>query len=200
MELAAEYVEVRIGGRREVVPLAGSEILVGRSADNGIVLADPSVSRLHASISRLGKRWVIRDLGSRNGCLVNGVRITGDRPLHDGDEIRVGEAFLTYRARQVAPALERTAPAGEAPDLTRREREILLAFARAPVSGALFRTPPSVRHVASSLHITEAAVKQHLSRLYDKFGIVDGGNRRAALLEEAVRLGAISLGEVGGDA
>jgi DNA-binding CsgD family transcriptional regulator len=51
--------------------------------------------------------------------------------------------------------------------------------------------------VAGSLHISEAAVKQHLSRLYDKFAITQGGNRRAALLEEAVRLGAISLGEVG---
>ena len=200
MELGSDFIELRIGGRREVLPLLTQEVLIGRATECAIVLADPSVSRVHSAIVRMGKKWLLRDLGSRNGCEVNGVRISSDRALHDGDEIRIGKSVLLFRSHQMGPRLERTAPAGTAPDLTRRERDILLAFAHFPASGALFRTPPSVRQVAQALHVTEAAVKQHLSRLYEKFSIRQGPNRRAALLEEAVRLGAITLGDVGGNA
>jgi DNA-binding CsgD family transcriptional regulator len=53
--------------------------------------------------------------------------------------------------------------------------------------------------VAHRLNVTEAAVKQHLSRLYDKFGLPQGPNRRAQLLELAVRSGAITLGDIDRD-
>ena len=173
-------------------------MLVGRAAECGVVLVDPSVSRVHAAFVRTGSKWLLRDLGSRNGCRVNGARISSDRALHDRDEIRIGESVVLFRSRQPGPELEWTAPAGASPELTRREREVLHAFAHSPVSSAVFRTPPTTRQVAESLHVTEAAIKQHLSHLYDKFSIAEGPNRRAALLEEAVRLGAITLGDVSG--
>jgi DNA-binding CsgD family transcriptional regulator len=44
--------------------------------------------------------------------------------------------------------------------------------------------------------VTEAAVKQHLSRLYDKFGIFDQEGRRARLANEAIRRGAVSTAEI----
>ena len=44
--------------------------------------------------------------------------------------------------------------------------------------------------------VTEAAVKQHLSRLYDKFGIFDQEGRRARLANEAVRRGAVNTSEI----
>jgi pSer/pThr/pTyr-binding forkhead associated (FHA) protein len=148
----------------------------------------------------LKSKWLLRDLGSRNGCQVNGTRLVGDRALHDGDEIRIGESVLIFRSRRTSTSrLETTAPVGSAPDLTRREREVLVAFGHAADSHGLFRSPPSVREVAHRLNVTEAAVKQHLSRLYEKFGLPQGPKRRSQLLELAVRLGVITLGEIDSD-
>jgi DNA-binding NarL/FixJ family response regulator len=63
-------------------------------------------------------------------------------------------------------------------------------------SGDVFREPASTRQIASDLVISEAAVKQHLSRLYDKFGISDPEGRRARLANEAIRRGAVSTAEI----
>ena len=65
------------------------------------------------------------------------------------------------------------------------------------MSGDLFTEPASTREVAAALFVSEAAVKQHLLRLYDKFGLVnDGERRRARLANEAVRRGAVSIADL----
>jgi DNA-binding CsgD family transcriptional regulator len=51
--------------------------------------------------------------------------------------------------------------------------------------------------VAARLAVSEAAVKQHLLHLYDKFGIYGSGDRRRVrLANEALRRGAVSLADV----
>jgi tetratricopeptide (TPR) repeat protein len=90
------------------------------------------------------------------------------------------------------------ASAGRAePELTRRERDVLAALCR-PLAGAdVFAEPASVRQMAETLVVTEAAVKQHLLHLYDKFGIAESGERRRVrLAKEAIRRGAVDLGQV----
>jgi DNA-binding NarL/FixJ family response regulator len=58
----------------------------------------------------------------------------------------------------------------------------------------MFTEPASTRAVAADLVITQAAVKQHLANLYDKFGVPAGdSHRRARLANEALRRGAVSL-------
>jgi adenylate cyclase len=61
-----------------------------------IVLNDPNVSRDHLVVARTGHGVTLRDL-SRNGTWINGVRVTqgAERPLEDGDVIRVGQVELT---------------------------------------------------------------------------------------------------------
>jgi hypothetical protein len=82
-------------------------------------------------------------------------------------------------------------------ELTRRERDVLLALCRPVLDGDVFTEPASVREIAAALVVTEAAVKQHLLHLYDKFGIDDPGTRRRLLLaREAMRRGAVTLGDV----
>jgi pSer/pThr/pTyr-binding forkhead associated (FHA) protein len=44
-----------------------------------------------------GGEAAVEDLGSRNGTYVGGERVTRARPLHDGDEIRIGRVVLTFR-------------------------------------------------------------------------------------------------------
>lgn len=66
---------------------------LGRHPDADIQFdpqADVEVSAWHAIISRVGKRWLIRDLGSRNGTYLNARRVDAEAELHDGDRIRLG--------------------------------------------------------------------------------------------------------------
>jgi pSer/pThr/pTyr-binding forkhead associated (FHA) protein len=80
-------------GRRSV--LSGDHVVLGRSRECEVVLADPNVSRKHAEVRWDGGRWVIADLGSTNGVKVNGRRV--DRAqLEPGDRITLGLTELTF--------------------------------------------------------------------------------------------------------
>lgn len=82
------------------------------------------------------------------------------------------------------------------PELTRRERDVLTALCRPLSRGAAFTEPASIHDVAHTLGVSEAAVKQHLAHLYDKFGIYEGDERRRVRLANA----ALSEGVVPGRA
>ena len=76
------------------------------------------------------------------------------------------------------------------PVLTRRERDVLAALCRPLASELPVAMPASIREIAAELVVTEAAVKQHLLNLYDKFEIAEGTeSRRIALAREAVLRG-----------
>jgi len=51
--------------------------------------------------------------------------------------------------------------------------------------------PATAREIAGDLVVTEAAVKQHLLRLYQKFRIPEGQNRRVRLANEVIALGLV---------
>lgn len=190
-----EYLDVGPGRAVRRVMLEGDRLTIGRSPTNDVALPDdPSSSRAHAVVERLPTGWVLRDLGSRNGTMVNGRRIWTETVLRPGDEIRIGETTLTFR-RSPSGAEEDTTVSGRgAPDLTRRERDVLLALCRPAVAGDVFTEPASIREISRALFVTDAAVKQHLARMYDKFGIrdEDGERRRVRLANEAVRRGVVT--------
>ena len=82
---------------------------IGRSEACELHLPDPSISRRHAEITvPVGEGPpTISDLGSRNGTLVNGTRVTGDAPLAAGDVVLVaGIAFAIAAAEAAAPPLQ----------------------------------------------------------------------------------------------
>jgi FHA domain len=190
-----EYLEMWVDGDRRRIELKGDRFTIGQAADNDVPLPfDRTVSRVHAVLERVASRWVIRDLGSRNGTFVNGDRIFGERAIRPGDEIRVGTIRLIAHG-DVTPADE-TVGADTGPELTRREREVLVALCSPMVSGGVFREPASVHQIAAALFVTEAAVKQHLQRLYDKFGLFEREGRRARLANEAIRRGVVSTAEI----
>jgi len=66
---------------------------IGRWEGNDVVLPDQEASRRHAQIRREAGRYVLVDLGSKNGTLVNGVPTAGATPLRDGDEIVIPPRF-----------------------------------------------------------------------------------------------------------
>lgn len=87
--------------------LAKPAMTIGRSEDNDIVIDDRWVSRRHARIRVDGQQYIVEDLGSKNGTLVNGQRIEGPRGLADGDEIQITPlialTFVDYGATAPLP-------------------------------------------------------------------------------------------------
>ncbi len=65
------------------------EFIVGRGADCQLVLPERQVSRHHIKILHQNGRYVLHDLGSKNGTHLNGNPITGTAVLQDGDEIQI---------------------------------------------------------------------------------------------------------------
>jgi DNA-binding response OmpR family regulator len=70
-------------------PLNKEATTIGRWEDNDVVIADRWISRHHAEIRREGTRYVLHDLGSKNGLYVNGQRWTRPLALEDGDQIQI---------------------------------------------------------------------------------------------------------------
>jgi hypothetical protein len=183
---------IRIEDTGELIPLRDDVTTVGRGHEVDIRLDDPSVSRLHAEIMRRGPYVYIADLGlSRNGTRVNG-RPVARRVLDDGDVLSFGAARCRIegipREELAAEAeLRRSA----APELTRRELDVLVSLCRPALSDDAFVTPATAREIAVDLVVTEAAVKQHLLRLYQKFRVPEGPNRRTRLANEVIALGLV---------
>jgi FHA domain len=190
----SSYVEVWGRSGRELRPLDSERVTVGTLESNDVVVDADGVSRIHAVFERFGDAWCVRDLGSRNGTFVNGGRIIGEQALHSGDEIVLGRLRLRFRGP--APGIE-TAAVAQAPSLTQRERDVLVALCRPLLTGDAFTEPASIRAIAAELVVSDAAVKQHLSRLYDKFDVgTHAERRRVRLANAAVSTGAVTLSDL----
>jgi Nif-specific regulatory protein len=82
---------------RHVVPLvAGERITLGRAPSNRIVVHDERASRFHAEVFSTDSGWMVRDLDSRNGTLIDGQLLVGDRRLAAGDRFQIGLAEVAY--------------------------------------------------------------------------------------------------------
>ncbi len=195
---------LRIEDSGEVISLVGEVTTVGRGKGADIRIDDSSVSRLHAELIRRGPYVYVVDLGlSRNGTRVNG-RPVARRVLDEGDVLSFGAARcriggLPHEDLGEDAEMRRSA----APELTRRELDVLTSLCRPALSDEAFATPATAVEIAADLVVTEAAVKQHLLRLYQKFRIPEGANRRTRLANEVVALGLVRplpLADLGSEA
>ena len=84
---------VIVGREHLGCPLNKDILLIGREADNDLVLDSPTVSRHHARLFLSPEGWRLRDLQSRNGTIVGGVR-QEEALLTPGDEFRIGDSIL----------------------------------------------------------------------------------------------------------
>ena len=73
---------------------------VGRSAESTLPLNDTNVSRKHAEIRSRGEgdllEWFVIDLGSTNGTMLNGVKISGEKKLKNGDALMFGSTSARF--------------------------------------------------------------------------------------------------------
>lgn len=76
---------------------AAAEVRIGRSLDCDLILDNGTVSRVHARVFARAGHWVIEDLGSRAGVVLNG-RPVSAAPLRAGDHVRLGAIVLGVAA------------------------------------------------------------------------------------------------------
>ncbi len=106
--------EVNIPPQSAYLIINGSQVFslerplvhIGRRPDNDLVLDDPRISRLHAQLRANRGRFMLFDLNSTGGTLVNGKRITATI-LYPGDVITLAGATLVYGQRATRPLQER---------------------------------------------------------------------------------------------
>jgi pSer/pThr/pTyr-binding forkhead associated (FHA) protein len=130
-------------GTTTIVPLVRDEISIGRKEGNTIRLTERNISREHCRIQRSNGSYVIHDLGSYNGVVINGQRIAGESQVKPGDEIRIGDYTLLLQTE----AAERPTEKIEVDEATRQaitaapKSPARLFVLTAPVAGAEFALP-----------------------------------------------------------
>lgn len=131
-------------GREEEIPLEESTTTLGRHSSNGIVLADPQVSRQHARLILETDRVILVDLNSRNGTFVGTARLSPNAPV----PLAYGEAFsigpFTMRVAAVAAPVDDQPP--PEPPVATSEAEI----APVQVGVQAIRPSPEPAPVAAS--------------------------------------------------
>ena len=152
------HLVLKVGDSEQVVALGPMNSL-GRHPSNSIQILDKIASKEHCVIERRGDRYVLRDLGSLNGTFINSVRVRGESPLVDGDEISIGSTRGIFRCEPVVIEDETmegntsSAPGSMRPALPEERLLAHLAtdkplyrpgemlYARAALLDALARTP-----------------------------------------------------------
>jgi hypothetical protein len=84
----------RSGLPSDQVLCLGPDAVLGRAREAAVTLADETVSSQHARLLRVNDTWLLRDLGSTNGTLLNGQPLGGDARLAPGDVLSLGRVRL----------------------------------------------------------------------------------------------------------
>ena len=98
---------------QSVVRLApGETVTIGRAPTNQVIVHDDRASRAHAEIRETAAGWMVRDLDSRNGTLVDEEPLVGDRLLASGDRVGIGRVEIVFCAGEPLTDANGTATAG----------------------------------------------------------------------------------------
>ncbi len=187
---------LRSGSVAAEIALSGTAVRIGRSTDSDIVVNDERASRRHAVIEPMGDGlWRLTDLGSSNGTVVNHSRLMAPRVLKHRDRIGIADTELLFDddATLASDATRVTRRTGR-PSITAREHDVLTALCQPLFDGTTFPSPASTRDISEILGVSESAIRHHLDRLYDKFGLyeTDPELRRRNLCRAALRTGAVT--------
>jgi len=102
-------------GAVRVIRLERERYCLGRAAENHLAFPDQQeLSRRHLAFESTDAGWLVRDLGSRNGTLVNGVPAKDAVRLRSGDRIQAGKLVIEFRT--APPAASAASPAAPAAD------------------------------------------------------------------------------------
>lgn len=93
---SALLAQVEDGSVVKEFSLEGERMVIGRMEGSDVQISDPGASRRHAEVRRDGSDYVLVDLGSTNGTLVNEAPVT-EHTLEEGDRITIGRTVLEFR-------------------------------------------------------------------------------------------------------
>ncbi len=98
------------GASAEPLEMKYPRISLGSNSDNDLTLEGKGISRYHAEISRVDDIWLLRDLRSKGGTVVNDQKVD-EKVLQNGDKIRLGSTLLEFKLSGVpAAATQSRAP------------------------------------------------------------------------------------------
>lgn len=137
---------VTTGDETEEFSFDNGEARLGRTADNDVVIKDPSSSRSHARVYEEGGRYFVEDMKSANGTKVNGRAVKAPVELKNGDRVIIGDVTLAFSAPP--PPDTSTAPPDStldegSVDPTQDPNQTILKGGRTP--SAITRKPPPKR-------------------------------------------------------
>ncbi|MDQ3962636.1 MAG: DUF3662 and FHA domain-containing protein [Actinomycetota bacterium] len=87
------------GRAKERISITETPVVIGRMSTCDVVLADPNVSRRHAELRTEAGRWLLVDLGSTNGTLVNG-KLAREHELRGGEDLSFGTSELRFELNE----------------------------------------------------------------------------------------------------
>jgi pSer/pThr/pTyr-binding forkhead associated (FHA) protein len=137
---------------------------------------------------------------SSNGTWVGEARLVGRRRLRDGDVVRVGGTLIAFCAPEEAPMGATSADDSHQPlSISPAQRRVLVALCRPAVAGGAYAAPPSNAELARELFLSVDSIKTHMKALFEAFELDDvpQSQKRAALVERALRLGIVTQRDVG---
>jgi pSer/pThr/pTyr-binding forkhead associated (FHA) protein len=150
-----------------IIPIKGLEFTIGRHEDNNLILPSHSVSRHHGRIFQENRDLYISDLQSKNGIILNGLKIMGKTRLKEGDHIKIGSSEFALSTADSSDQDEGTLV--KPPDRTQisfadmyglsdREYEVLFYLIKGH----------TVRQMGESLFISPGTAKNHVLKIYKK--------------------------------
>jgi DNA-binding winged helix-turn-helix (wHTH) protein len=110
----------RLIWERREIELSPGESVFGRDSDAAVWIDDASVSRRHARILVDGEGATLEDLGSKNGTLVNGERLSDRRRLADGDVLGIGRVSMILRVLQQTGSTQTASGLRKTPSTSRQ--------------------------------------------------------------------------------
>jgi len=178
------------------LPDIAERLTIGRSLTNDLALPwDGEVSRVHASIERLGEEWTLVDDGrARNGTFIDGERVVGRTRLRDGDAVSLGRTIVIFRSPTGRESLRTaTSQLRAAPSITDAQRRVLVALCR-PYADSSYAVPASNRQIADELVLGVETIKTHMRALFGAFDLGDlpQHHKRAALAQRALDSGLVT--------
>jgi adenylate cyclase len=181
-------------GQHRVYDMTETIITIGRAPDNVLWLDDPSLSRRHAEIRKLGNDWVVRDAGSFNGTYLNDVSITQEG-LRAGDRVQLGTSVIYFVPSPEAVAggdTGRLTPVGgdATAEAAQKEREAISNKLRNFVS--LLEITKAVNSELSKTRLLTMVVQKSIELVYAERGFL-------ILLNDKVGGDGDGDGDSGGD-
>jgi serine phosphatase RsbU (regulator of sigma subunit) len=137
-------------GERFDAPVESDSVVIGRSTSADVSIADRFLSRRHARLYRQGDDWLVEDLGSRNGTLVNGAKISAPKTVRPGDVIGISASVIVVEGDTGSPR------AGSDDDRVHtvfRPAEAILGESRSAITRTAAADHDKLRRAADQLRV-----------------------------------------------